>query len=131
MNSKQTIKIWSRVLMEAGADKSVAEQKKIIHRLGEILKSKKKDYLLEKIVNNALTSIENQSKLEITLARSQSQEFTNELAKKISAKLGANAAAKISIDPSLIAGFCAKTSQYIFNASIKNNLEQLKKTYTN
>lgn len=131
MNSKQLIKIWSRVLVEACEGKNLAEQKKIIARLGTILKAKKKEHLLAQIVKNAFEIIEAETKLEITLAHPQSAEFIDKLKKKIAGKFEGNGAVEVAVSPSIIGGFKVKSSQYILDASVKSYLEQLRKNYEN
>jgi F0F1-type ATP synthase delta subunit len=129
MNSKQSIKIWSRVLTEACEGKPAAEQKKAVKRLEEILKAKKKGYLLPVIAANAFGEIENKSKFDIVMAHPQSPELVEKLKKKIAKRFGSGADAKVAVDPKLIGGFVAKSSQYLLDASVKNHLQQLKKIY--
>jgi len=129
MNSKQLIKIWSRVAEDACAGKSLADQKKIFARLEAILKAKKKSYLLARIIDNAHKSLAKRDKLEIVLAHEQTDLTVVKLKKILSAKMESGQNAVVKIDPALIGGFVARTSQYILNASIKSQLEQLKKIY--
>lgn len=128
MNSKQLINVWSRVLQEAASGKSAAERKKIISRLEAILKNKKKEYLLPVIIEKSAAAAEKQTKLEISLAREQSAEVVEKIKKMLAKKIQGWEKAKLKVDPGLIGGFVAKTEQYIIDASIKNQLEELKKS---
>jgi len=129
MNSKQAIKIWNQVLVGACEGKTAAEQKKIVNRLEAILRQKKKEYLLPKIVDKAFAVIENRAKLEITLARHQSPELVEKLKKKIAARIEGGRQVNLAIDPEIIGGFTAKSSQYFLDASVRGYLKRLEKTY--
>lgn len=129
MNSKQAVKIWSRVLAEACDGKTAAEQKKTVARLAEILKAKKKGYLLAEIVKNAFAALEDKNRLEITLAHPQSDELVRSLGKKIAAKFRDGRDTAVAVNPAIIGGFTAKSSQYLLDASVKSRLEKLKKTF--
>jgi F0F1-type ATP synthase delta subunit len=129
MNSKKTIKIWTMVLIKECAGKTAVEQKKIILRLKEILKSKKRDYLLQRIVRDALGAMKKQARFEITLAHPQAADAVGKLEKKLADGFGSDDEADVNIDPAIIGGFVAKTEQYLIDASVKGFLEQLKKIY--
>ena len=128
MNSKQLIKIWTRVLIKEANGKTTAERKKIFVRLYEILKSKKKEYLFPKILERVLVSMEKEAKFEIVLAHEQPLEAVNKLEEKLGKLLCARDA-QVRTDPAIIGGFIAKTDQCLIDASIKGFLEQLKKLY--
>jgi len=130
MNSKQLIKIWTRVLVRACDGKPAVAQKKIIGRLKEILKGKKKEYLFPKIAENTLALMVKENRFEIVLAHEQSGDTFNKLEERLARVLFANDA-KMKIDAALIGGFVAKTDQCLIDASVKGFLEQLKKTYEN
>lgn len=117
--------------MEVCEGKTAAEQKKAVKRLEEILKAKKKGYLLPVIAANAFGEIENKSKLDIVMAHPQPPELVEKLKKKIAKRFGTGADAKVIVDSKLIAGFTAKSSQYLLDASVKNRLQQLKKIFQN
>lgn len=127
MNSKKAIKIWTAALIAECAGKPAAEQKKIILRLKEILKAKKRDYLLAKIVTGALAEMKKRARFEIIFAREQSEETQKKLEKKLAARLDAVEDAEMKIDPSLIGGFVAATDKYLVDASVKGQIEKLKK----
>jgi len=129
MNSKKAIKIWTTVLIKECDGKSAAEQKKIILRLKEVLRAKKREYLLKKIVENALNAMKKRARFEITLAHDQSEAVIEKLEDKLGDKFGKDDAADINIDPKIIGGFVAKTDEYLYDASVKGWLEQLKKNY--
>ena len=116
------------MLAGACAGKTAAAQKKIFGRLKEILKGKKKEYLLPKIVENTLALMAKENRFEIVLAHEQSGESFNKLEERLARVLCA-ADAKMKIDAALIGGFIAKTDQCLIDASVKGKLEQLKKTY--
>ncbi|MFZ3074234.1 MAG: F0F1 ATP synthase subunit delta [Minisyncoccales bacterium] len=129
MNSKKTIKIWTMVLVKECAGKTAVEQKKIILRLKEILKSKKRGYLLRRIVRDALNAMKKQARFEITMAHSQSAEAVGKLKNRLAVRFGGDEDADVDIDPAIIGGFVAKTDHYLIDASVKGFLKQLKKSY--
>jgi len=119
------------VLIKECTGKTAAEQKSIMLRLKEILRSKKRGYLLQRIVRDALAAMKKQAKFEITLAHSQSDDAIKQLEDKLAARLDSGDEADIKIDPSIIGGFIAKTDQYLVDASVKGSLEQIKRIYKN
>lgn len=129
MNSKKAIKIWTAALIKECCGKTAAEQKKIILRLKEILKAKKRDYLLARIVLEALAEMKKMAKFEIVFAREQTAEVCAKLENKLARRLGAGEDADIKINPAIIGGFVAATDKYRIDASIKGQIEQLKKSY--
>jgi F0F1-type ATP synthase delta subunit len=131
MNSKKTIKIWTTVLVKECEGKTAAEQRAVILRLKGILKSKKRGYLLERIVRDALGAMNKLARFEIVLAHSQPAGAIAGLEDKLAERFDRGDEADIKVDPAIIGGFIAKTDQYLMDASIKGNLEQLKKIYQN
>ena len=129
MNSKKTIAIWSRVLVQVCEGKTQAEQKKIILHLGQILKNKKKEYLLPKIIELTIKAVEKRGKLEITLAHEQPRELVEAIKKKLAKQFNDWEQVEVKTDPGLIGGFIAKNNQYILNASVKDYLLRLKRSY--
>jgi F-type H+-transporting ATPase subunit delta len=129
MNSKKIIKIWTTVLVKECHGLTAAEQKAVILRLKEILKSKKKGYLLARIVRDALAAMKKLARFEIVLAHPIPAAAIDELEDKLADKFDRGDEADIKIDPAVIGGFIAKTDQYLMDASIKGNLEQLRKIY--
>jgi F0F1-type ATP synthase delta subunit len=128
MNSKQLIKVWTRVLIKEAKGKTAAEQKKIFVRLYEILKNKKKEYLFAKILERVLVALEKEMKFEIVLAHEQPIEAVRRLEERLGKLLCARDA-RLRTDPAIIGGFIAKSDQYLVDASVKGFLEQLKKIY--
>jgi len=131
MNSKKLIKIWTTVLVKECHGKAAAEQKAVILRLKEILKGKKKGYLLARIVGDALAAMKKLARFEIVLAHPIPAGAIGVLENKLADKFDRGDEADIKIDPAVIGGFIAKTDQYLMDASIKGNLEQLRKLYQN
>jgi len=131
MNSKQTINVWSRVLQEMGAGKGAAEQKKIVARLEAILKRKKKEYLLPVILEEAAAAAAKKAKLEISLAHEQPAEVTEKLKKALAKGFEGWEKTEVRINPDIIGGFVAKTSQYLVDASVKSQLGKLRRSYEN
>lgn len=129
MNSKKAIKIWTIALIKECDGKSAAEQKRVILRLKEVLKAKKREYLLKKIVENALAAMKKQARFEITLAHGQSGAAVEKLEEKLGKKFGKEDTADINLDPGIIGGFVARTDEYLYDASVKGWLDQLKKNY--
>ena len=109
--------------------KSAAEQKKVILRLKEVLRAKKRDYLLGKIVSNALGEMKKRAKFEIVFAREQPAEVSAKLEKILGGRMENGEDADVRIDPSIVGGFIAATDKYLIDASIRGQLEQLGKNF--
>ncbi len=129
MNSKKAIKIWTAALIKECFGKSAAEQKKVILRLKEVLRAKKRDYLLGKIVSNALGEMKKRAKFEIVFAREQPAEVSAKLEKILGGRMENGEDADVRIDPSIVGGFIAATDKYLIDASIRGQLEQLGKNF--
>lgn len=127
MNSKKAIKIWTAALIKECLGRTAAEQKDVILRLKAILKAQKRDYLLARIVLGALAEMKKRAKFEIVFAREQNVKTCGELEKIIAQKLNIEEGADIKINPSIIGGFIAATDKYRIDASIKGQIEQLRK----
>ena len=67
------------------------------------------------------------AKFEITFAREHDLTMRARLEKKLAECLGASEDADIKINPSIIGGFVAATDGYRMDASIKGQIEKLKK----
>ena len=67
------------------------------------------------------------ARFEIVFAREQSEETRKKLEKKLAARLDAVEDAEVKIDSSLIGGFVAATDKYLVDASVKGQIEQLRK----
>ena len=85
--------------------------------------------MLASIIDRTFAVTAKRNKLEITVARSQTTETIEKIKKKLAKQFGDWDQTEAKIDPGIIGGFVAKTDQYILNASIKNQLEQLRKIY--
>ena len=131
MNSKQLIKIWSRVLEGSLEGKDSAQQQAVVAKLKDILARKKKQHLLPVILKNAAANSEKATQLEIILAHEQPAQTLAKIAKKFAQELDHKKSVKVMLDPELIGGFVAKTNQYLVDVSIKNRLEFLRHSYEN
>ncbi|RKQ63158.1 ATP synthase F1 subcomplex delta subunit [Thermovibrio guaymasensis] len=90
------------------------------NRLG-LLKDFKEEF--ESFVNSRLGIV----KAEITSASELDQETLDKIAKKIEELFGKRAEIVVKLDPSIIGGFIVKVADKVLDASIKTQLENLKK----
>lgn len=127
MKTKNIISTWARVLAILLEGRSEGEQEKTITRLEDMLRLKKKDYLLPKILEETEKIFDKKIKIELTLAREVGKDVQDALKKKLTELLGESKKIEMKIDESIIGGFVAKTENYLINASIKDYLNQLKK----
>lgn len=129
MKSVKIISIWTRVLAEVLDGKTASERKRLISKLEEILKLKKKEYLLPKILHNTLEIFTRRKRLELTLARDHSADTVDALKRKLSGYFGKEKIVEVTVDGNIIGGFIAKTEDYIVDASVKKFLNQLHNIY--
>ncbi|WP_456342999.1 ATP synthase F1 subunit delta [Thermovibrio sp.] len=90
------------------------------NRLG-LLREFKEEF--ESFVNARLGIV----KAEITSATELDEETLNKIAKKIEELFGKKAEITVKLDPSIIGGFIVKVADKVLDASIKTQLENLKK----
>lgn len=128
MNSKKAIIIWTKALLSELEGKTDKEQIKTIQRLSEILQQRKKTYLLLPILTRAEKQIKQRQCLRLLFARKMPQDFINYFSKRIVPFFGNDKTIEVSIDKNLIGGFCAQSSQFIVDGSVKTLLEQLKQS---
>lgn len=126
MKTKKLVKIWARTLTALSEEKTEKEFEKNIERLRVLLKAKKKEYILPKILEKVLKALEKKNKIELVLAR----EFDSGGQKKIKEKLeelfGEGKEIETKINEAIIGGFLAKTENHLIDGSIKNYLDELK-----
>jgi F0F1-type ATP synthase delta subunit len=127
MKTKTTITTWARVLADLAAGKPAAEQEKAIKCLAALLKRKKKDYLLPKILETAGKIAARKDKVELVLAHEADKETKELLNRKLKESLGKDKNVEIKLNESIIGGFVAKTEDYLIDASVKKYLNQLKR----
>ncbi len=128
MNSKKAIITWTKALLSALEGKTDKEQIETIQRLSEILKQKKKTYLLLPILTRAEKQIKQRQRLRLSFARKMPQDFISYFSKKIIPFFDNNKTIEVAIDKNLIGGFCAQSSQLIIDGSLKTLLDQLKQS---
>lgn len=126
MKTKTSITTWARVLALLLKGQPEAVQKKIILRLQEQLKRKKKDYLLPKILETADKYAAQKDKITLILARDADGGTKEALEQVLKAVLGREKNIELKIDDSIIGGFVARTDNYLIDASVKKYLNQLK-----
>jgi F0F1-type ATP synthase delta subunit len=125
MKTKTVITTWARVLVLLAKGQPETAKKKIILRLKEQLKCKKKDYLLPKILETADKYAVRKEKITLVLAREIESQTKEMLEQRLKASLGKEKI-ELKIDDSIIGGFVARTEDYLIDASVKKYLNQLK-----
>jgi len=83
MNSKKAIITWTKALLSALEGKTDKEQIETIQRLSEILKQKKKTYLLLPILTRAEKQIKQRQRLRLSFARKMPQDFISYFQKRL------------------------------------------------
>lgn len=125
MKTKTVITTWARVLVLLTKGQPETAKKKIILRLKEQLKRKKRDYLLPKILETADKYAARKEKITLVLAREIESQTKEMLEKKLKASLNKEKI-ESKIDDSIIGGFIARTEDCLIDASVKKYLNQLK-----
>ncbi len=126
MKTKTAITTWARVLAMMTKGQPEPVKKKIILRLREQLKRKKKEYLLPKILESADKYAARKEKITLVLARETDSRTKELLEQRLKAFLGQEKRIELKIDGSIIGGFVAQTEDCLIDASVKKYLNQLK-----
>ena len=126
MTTEKEISIWVKSLLLILEKNNKTGQALAAGRFREILKRKKKEYLLPKIVKKLEKAYLKKNKIDLFLARDHSQRTQKELEKKLLGVFGAGKKISAKIDRDLIGGFRAKTNNFLVKASIKDFLDDLK-----
>lgn len=120
--TEKMVFLWARMILLANPK----EKQKIIRRLGQSLKKKKKLYLLTKILQKTEELSQREKQVWLVLSRQLKPKLLAEIKKKIINILGADKEIKTKIDQDIIAGFRIKTDNLLIKASLKDFLEELK-----
>ena len=120
------VKIWARTLTALSEEKTEKEFEKNIERLRALLKAKKKEYILPKILEEVLRTLEKKNKIELVLAREFDSGGQKKLQEKLEELFGAGKKIETKINESIIGGFLAKTENHLIDASIKNYLNNVR-----
>jgi F0F1-type ATP synthase delta subunit len=126
MTTEKEISIWVKSLLAILEEGDKGKQAFAAERLGEILKRKKKEYLLPKIVLKLEKAYVKKNKIEFFLARNHSPAALSLFREKLQDILGKDKNINVSIKEDLIGGFRAKTDTVLVKASVKDFLEELK-----
>lgn len=128
MTSEKEISIWSKALLQILETISAEEMENrdVLGRLAEILKKKRKGYLLPKIFSRTQLAYLKKHRVELFLAREHSPETLDKIKEKFPQYFPKKANVQIEFNESLIGGFRIKTSDFFFLASVKDYLDELK-----
>ena len=126
MTTEKEISIWVKSLLLIKEKKDKKEQALAAERFWEILKRKKKEYLLPKIIQKLERAYLKKNKMELFLAKNHSQRTQKGLEKKLLGVFGVDKKISVKIDRNLIGGFRAKTGNFLVKASLEDFLDELK-----
>jgi F0F1-type ATP synthase delta subunit len=127
MTTEKEISIWVESLLAILKEGDKGKQVVAAERLREILKKKKKEYLLPKIIGKLERAYAKKNKVELLLARDYSSADISRFSGKIQNIFGKGKNVSVSINENLIGGFRAKTDTILVKASVKDFLEEMKK----
>lgn len=131
MKTDKIISFWAKALYLSEAGKTKEEWQDTIKRLAEILKKKKKDYLLPEVLKKLERMFLKNKKIELVFARDQGAESRELLKNLLLEKFGKDKEIYIKINQELLGGFRAKTDKLLIKASIKDFLTEIKNHYNN
>jgi F0F1-type ATP synthase delta subunit len=129
MTTEKEISIWVKSLLLILEEDNKGKQSLVAQKLREILKKKKKEYLLPEIIKRLEKAYSKKNKIDLFLAKNHSQRTQEELKKKLLAFFGKNKKINLKINPELIGGFRAKTSDFLIKASVKDFLDEWQNNY--
>ena len=131
MTTEKEISIWVKSILSILEQESKEKASLAAERLLEILKKKKKEYLLPKIIKKLERDHSKKNKIDLFLAKDHSQRTREDLEKKLLKIFGEGKKINVKIEEDLIGGFRAKTDSFLISASIGDFLNELKKRLTN
>lgn len=126
MKEEKLISTWAKALFLTQANKSEEEKQKIIKRLAQILKKRKKEYFLKRILKRFEKVFQRENKVELIFARNQNPDFLEKTKKRLRDIFGPGREIKMKIDEDIIGGFRIKTGNLLIKASLKDFLTDLK-----
>jgi F0F1-type ATP synthase delta subunit len=130
MTTEKEISIWSKALLlifEVMSEEGISE-KDVLSRLAKILQKKRKGYLLPKIFYKAEKAYKKKHKIELFLAQEHSRETIKKIEESFPYLFEKKENVEIKLDKDLIGGFRIKTPNFLFKASVKDLLNDLKAT---
>jgi len=125
MRVKDQAQLLAEALFLAAENKKDAEKQKIVKNFLEILKNKRKIYLLPRILKE-FKKYSKRDEVELILSRKIYEEEIEKIKRDLRKVLGEKKMFKIKIDESIISGFIAKSNNYLIDASIKGVLRRIK-----
>ena len=126
MTAEKEISIWVKSVLSVLEEENRAKTSLAAERLLAILKKKKKEYLLEKIVKKLERDYLKKNKIDLFLAKDHSQRTKEYLSKKLLEIFGDGKKISLKIEEDLIGGFRAKTDNFLVSASVEDFLDELK-----
>lgn len=126
MRTEKMISHWAKALLTALEGKTEKEKGLTLKRFSEILKKRKRAYLILPILRKLekMSSRKNEAKL--ILAKNQDSTFLREVKDALLKSFGKDKQIKTVFQEDLIAGFRLLTGNYLIKASIKDYLDSLK-----
>ncbi len=126
MTTEKEISIWVRSLLAILEENDRSKLAEAAKNLAVILKRKKKEYLLPKIVQKLEKAYLKKNKMELFLAKDHSPSVRRILSQKLSEIFGKEKTISAKVEEDLIGGFRIKTNNFLIKASIKDFLDELK-----
>ena len=139
MIAEKEISIWSRALLRIMENNGQKKSELALEKLSEILKKKKKGYLLPKIVRRVKVLCSKRHGVKIFLAKDHPDDFIEKITGKMLPALSVVKGSgskkppenvEVCVDPGLIGGFRVKTGNFLIKGSIKDFLSELKSRLT-
>lgn len=126
MTTEKEISIWVKSLLAVLEEADKPKLIKVAERLVLILKKKKKEYLLPKIVRKLERAYSKKNKMELFLAKDHSSITLKKLSQRLSEIFGQEKNISTLVQGELIGGFRVKTNNFLIKASVKDFLDELK-----
>ncbi|MDD5144574.1 MAG: F0F1 ATP synthase subunit delta [Candidatus Pacebacteria bacterium] len=125
MNTKKYISNLAEALFLAQEGKKEEEKNKLAENLRRILKERKKEYLLPKVIEKFEEMISRRQRIKLFLAKDQKSDLIKKIKSFLSEKFKGKEV-DIIIDQNLIGGFRVKTENVLIKASVKDFLNEFK-----
>jgi len=119
---------WGKILYELAGGKEDREKERIIKKMIEILRTKRRLYLLPRILENYQRYLKRKKGI-LIFARELDKEILEKIKRSFSEILKESKILEIKIDKNIIGGFILKTQNFLIDGSLRGIFEKIKEKY--
>ncbi len=119
---------WGKILYELTRGKEDREKERIIKKMIEILRTKRRLYLLPRILESYQRYLKRKKGI-LIFARELDKGILEKIKRSFSEILKESKILEIKIDKNIIGGFILKTQNFLIDASLRGIFKKIKEKY--